>query len=84
MALFLAFSRVSGLYKSTPATLVMTFSEDPRLNESVAPIIRVGNMDFFITRNLSRVSLVATPEPGTMLLLGIGLIGVAIVMREML
>jgi hypothetical protein len=80
---FLAFSESNGLYKSTPVSLVMTFSEDPRLNESVAPIIRVGNIGFsnpqFVTG-----SLVATPEPGTLLLMGIGLIGIALVMREML
>ena len=28
-------------------------------------------------------NLVATPEPGTMLLLGLGLIGIGIVMREL-
>jgi hypothetical protein len=80
---FLAFSEPNGLYKSTSASLVMTFSEDPRLNESVAPIIRVGNISAsnpqFVTG-----SLVATPEPGTLLLLGIGLVGIGLIMREML
>jgi hypothetical protein len=39
----------------------------------------VDNSDKFISGKL-----VATPEPGTMLLLGLGLIGIAIIMREMM
>ena len=62
----------------------MTFlGGDPDLDESVAPIIRVGNI-FSILTQFVKGKLVPTPEPGTLLLLGLGLIGIAIVMREMM
>jgi hypothetical protein len=69
---------------SSPATFIITFlGGEPDLDESVAPIIRVGNV-FSSSPQFATGKLVATPEPGTLLLLGIGLIGIAIVMREMM
>jgi hypothetical protein len=67
----------------TPASMVITFNAgNPILDMTSAPFIDVGNIG---TSSLPYVSgtLVATPEPGTMLLLGLGLIGIGIVMREL-
>jgi len=73
----------SGDNSSTPATFTITFlGGDPELDESVAPIIRVGNV-FSSSPQFVTGKLVATPEPGTLLLLGLGLIGIGIIMREM-
>ena len=73
----------SGDNSSTPATFTITFlGGDPELDESVAPIIRVGNV-FSSSPQFVTGKLVATPEPGTLLLLGIGLIGIGLIMREM-
>jgi hypothetical protein len=71
-------------YGSTPASLTATFYYgNPVFDDSLAPVIRVGNLGQSNPQYV-KGSLVATPEPGTLLLLGIGLIGVAIVMREMM
>jgi hypothetical protein len=77
----------SGSNSSTPATFVITFlGGDPVLDESIMPIIRIGGSAFSSSNAplITKGNLVATPEPSTLLLMGIGLIGIAIVMREML
>jgi hypothetical protein len=74
-------------FGSTPASLTaMFFSGSPELNDSIAPVIRVGNVPGLGASIPQYITgrLVATPEPGTLLLMGIGLIGIAIVMREMM
>jgi hypothetical protein len=72
-------------YGSTPASLTAKFTlGDPEFNDSLAPVIRVGNVPGSSNPQYVKGTLVATPEPGTLLLLGLGLIGVALVMREML
>jgi hypothetical protein len=77
----------SSSFGSTPASLTATFfSGNPELDDSIAPVIRVGNVPGLGASNPQYITglLVATPEPGTLLLMGIGLIGIAIVMREMM
>jgi hypothetical protein len=72
---------------STPATFIFTFSGvNPVLDESVMPIIRVGGSAFSGSSAplITKGNLVATPEPGTLLLLGLGLVGIGLIMREML
>ena len=63
----------------TTAILTMTFNQD--IEGFTDPLISFTNVG---TGGKGELTLTPTPEPGTMLLLGIGLIGVALVMREML
>ena len=74
---------LSGSDYTTPAFFTVNLGGVPELSASIAPIIYVGNVGATQSPYITGV-LVATPEPGTMLLLGIGLIGIAIVMREMM
>ena len=67
----------------TTTYLDMTFAAIPTLEEAVNPYIKIiapGFNNFYYVEGRS----IPTPEPGTLLLMGIGLIGIAIVMREML
>jgi hypothetical protein len=67
----------------TTTYLDMTFAAIPILNEAVNPYIKIiapGSNNFYYVEGRS----IPTPEPGTLLLMGIGLIGIALVMREML
>jgi hypothetical protein len=69
----------------TPALLTVTFGGEPDLSIANAPIMRIANVGTTASPNdYVTGKLVATSEPGTLLLMGIGLIGIAIVMREML
>jgi hypothetical protein len=66
----------------TTAYLDMTFSAIPILDVAVNPNMKVippGGQNSFYVEGQS----IPTPEPGTLLLLGIGLIGIGIVMREL-
>lgn len=75
---------LTGDDRTTPALFSAEFKlGTPELNENFTPIIYVGNIGLTNTPYVSG-KLVATPEPGTLLLLGLGLIGIAIVMREMM
>jgi hypothetical protein len=70
----------------TRATLEILFSGTPALNFTEAPYVKIYYPDFFYVDNSDKFiagEKVNTPEPGTLLLLGLGLIGIAIVLREM-
>jgi len=70
--------------RTTPALFTAEFKlGTPELNENFTPIIYVGNIGLTNTPYVTG-RLVAAPEPGTLLLLGLGLIGIGIIMREML
>jgi len=77
--------QASGAYYTT-ATLTMVF--DQAIPEFINPFIRMQNVGYSGEGSLKLEGEldpgVPLPEPGTMLLLGIGLIGIALVMREML
>jgi len=68
---------VSGPYYTT-ASLSMTFKEN--IDGFTDPMISFANVGKGGEGNLT---LTTAPEPGTMLLLGLGLIGIGIVMREL-
>jgi len=71
----------------TSAVLEIEFSGTPTLSLTDSPYIKAYYPGYFFVENSDKFisgKLVATPEPGTLLLLGLGLIGIAIVMREML
>ncbi len=66
----------------TDAELEINFMDTPEINGKKSPyvVMTIGAMNDF---NLQGQS-VAASEPGTLLLLGLGLIGIAAVMRELL
>jgi hypothetical protein len=71
----------------TSTILEIEFKGVPVLDTSFVPYVKVYYPDqFYVSSDDQFIQgkMVATPETGTLLLLGIGLIGVAIVMREML
>jgi hypothetical protein len=77
------FTGLKGSDYTTPALFTVNLGGVPNLSLSLAPIIYVGNLGS--TQNPYIIgSLVATPEPGTLLLLGLGLVGIGLIMREML
>jgi len=63
----------------TTAILTMTFNQN--VEGFTDPLISFTNVG---TGGKGELTLTPTPEPGTLLLMGIGLIGIALVMREML
>jgi hypothetical protein len=71
-------------YFST-ATFILAFESDIKLEQFGAPVIQVVYSSDQKSPDFAYLTgTVATPEPGTLLLLGLGLIGIAIVMREMM
>ena len=69
----------SPLYFTT-AYFDITFATTPILDEAVNPSIKITptGLAYYVEGEA-----IPTPEPGTMLLLGLGLIGIGIVMREL-
>jgi len=66
----------------TDAEVEITFKDTPSINMDNSPyvVMTIGVLNDFNVRGV----VTATPEPGTLLLLGIGLIGIGLIMREML
>jgi hypothetical protein len=81
--LYNPFANVSGA--ASPAYLTtayfdITFATTPILNEAANPYIKItpSGLVYYVEGEV-----VPTPEPGTMILLGLGLIGIGIVMRQL-
>jgi hypothetical protein len=65
----------------TAAYFDITFATMPILDEAVSPYIKIttpGILPYYVEGKS-----IPTPEPGTILLLGLGLIGIGIIMREL-
>jgi hypothetical protein len=65
----------------TTAYFDITFATAPTLDEAVNPYIKItpSGLAYYVEGKV-----VPTPEPGTLLLLGLGLVGIGLIMREML
>jgi hypothetical protein len=67
----------------TPASVNIVFNTgSPALETSSVPYLYVGHVGISTLPYVAG-TLVATPEPGTLLLLGLGLVGIGLIMREM-